>query len=169
MYTNTVIDKTELTDAVAAAKDALATADESLYEILQWAIDYGDAMMGDALATSGMVEDAINRINDCLSSMDEPYKITVAEEPGAIEITVSNNADKAQPTLVIIAVYDSRGVMVTAETKKAIIPSGEDAGLRFAYELTDYHDCTYKVFAWDSETFIPLTGAVEGDFYVDVN
>jgi len=91
------------------------------------------------------------------------FSATAVIASNAIRATFANNLTEGKSINAIAAVYNSNGVLVAVETQSIQVASYATANITFSgINVSQHAGCTYKVFAWDGGTMVPLCLAFEG-------
>jgi hypothetical protein len=163
IYTLTAIDKADLSAAIVAAKAAEQGTNALAYAQLQLAIAQAEAVFDDALASEGMIIDAIAALNQWLAALNEACTIQYEIESGKLNVNVGNFADTAKTVNIIVTVYDEAGRLVDIENVQRTIEVGGEGTLTFD-RVAEHEGYIFKVFAWETGSFVPLSNALDGRF-----
>ncbi|MCL2153327.1 MAG: DUF4981 domain-containing protein [Oscillospiraceae bacterium] len=94
---------------------------------------------------------------------DEDYLLSAEIKDDLIVTTLevwNYSADNISAATIIIAIYNDRGALVTTSSEIVNISANGIYTRQFVIDPADYPNMTYKVFAWDAITYIPLCQAV---------
>ena len=67
-----------------------------------------------------------------------------------------NNTSQSKTVRLIAAVYDTNGKLVYSEVKEVIVNTSGSALALFDMDVSMFAGYKCKVFAWESETMVPL-------------
>jgi len=85
------------------------------------------------------------------------YYLKATVEENKIKAAFSNNTDSLVTIRLIAAVYFESGALINVEMKDSVLVSSDDFySYTFSIMVSDYPNCTFKVFAWNQEDYIPL-------------
>jgi hypothetical protein len=95
------------------------------------------------------------------TGLAETYEITAAGGAAGIIATFSNNSISAKSANIVLGIYDN-GKLVYTGNGVVSTDATYSGKVNFEFDRTLFQGCKYKVFAWDPDTWIPITTAFEG-------
>jgi hypothetical protein len=87
-------------------------------------------------------------------------ELQATKDSGGITAGLNNYTTDTVSAKVILAAYDGAGALRYSAVSDAAVSASETGLYRFDFDLAGHADYTYKVFAWDTATFIPLCANV---------
>jgi len=84
------------------------------------------------------------------------YGLTAEVKGNNIEAGFYNNTSQSKAVNLIAAVYDEDGKLVYIEFKEVTVNTMASSFVQFDLDISRFAGLTCKVFAWESETMVPL-------------
>jgi hypothetical protein len=95
------------------------------------------------------------------TGLAETYEVTAVSSAAGISATFSNNSISAKSANLILGIYNN-GKLVYTDNGVVSTDATYSGKVSFEFDRTQFGGFQYKVFAWDHDTWIPITAAFEG-------
>ncbi|GHU50203.1 hypothetical protein FACS1894127_5040 [Clostridia bacterium] len=125
---------------------------------------YGNAFAGTVVSVSGALanvkvlpETFSKQPYLSFSAANEVTDLNTANASANIVAKVENSAMPDTPVVLIVAAYDNKGKLIHTEVDDSLVAfTDRSISKKFNFKPDQFPGCTYRVFGWNKDTFVPL-------------